>query len=138
MKGAAVLIFAAEPASDGLADPAFWVNLGVAGVFLLAFFTGRLHSNREMDAMIGQYKAAIDLIVAQNAATTERMERQITQLTNERDRAYAEKDDMVDVIKDFTHTASALLPMVREARMEWRSGSSKPQPRRRSPGGDGA
>lgn len=88
---------ASDPGAS-FADPAAWINLGTAGLFLFAFLTGKIYSQTTLSKIEDQRDKAV--------ASAETRERR---LTEERDRALAERDEMVEVIKDFTHTASAIL-----------------------------
>lgn len=98
---------ASDPAGGAAwADPAFWVNLGVAGAFLLLFATGRIHPQ----------------------STVDRLDKAMDRLCAERDRALAERDEMIEVMKDFTQTATAILQVETQPR--------RTAPRRRSPGGE--
>lgn len=92
------LILAANEPGTVFSDPTFWINLGVAGVFLFMFVTGKIHPQSTLDK--------IEARAAKDAADAK--EREI-QLRGERDRALAERDEMIEVMKDFTHTASAIL-----------------------------
>lgn len=88
---------ASDPTA-AFSDPAAWVNLAGIGLFLFSFLTGKIYSQ----ATLSKLEAERDKAVT-SAETRER------RLTEERDRALAERDEMVEVIKDFTHTASAIL-----------------------------
>ena len=82
------MIFAAgEAPSASLIDPAFWVNVGAVGVFLYFFITDKVYSR----------------------GSVERLDKTIERLISERDRALAERDEMIEVMKDFTHSAGAIL-----------------------------
>lgn len=99
------LIWAAGDAgtSQAFTDPSFLMNLGAVGFFLFMFMTDRVHSKGAMD---------------RERANQER-------LIEERNKALAERDEMIEVMKDFTHTASAILKT---------EPPKRPPPRRRSGG----
>lgn len=96
---------ASDTGGELWADPSFWVNLGVAGAFLLLFATGRVHPQ----------------------STVDRLERDMARLIEERNQALAERDEMIGVMKDFTHTASAILQVDTQGRRS---------PKRRPTGGE--
>lgn len=125
-----------ESPSADFTNPAVWVNLGVAGVFLAAFFAGKLHSNKEMGRVEALNKSALDAQLtasklayeaqqrAQDSAL-QRLDDQVRQLLVERDRALAERDEMIGVMKDFTMMAGAVL----NQEQPWRKPKAQP-PRR--------
>jgi hypothetical protein len=96
------MIWAADAPSsaESFLNPSFLLNLGAVGYFLFMFMTDRVHSKGAMD---------------RERAVQER-------LIMERDRALAERDEMIEVMKDFTHTASAILHV---------DPGKRPAPRRR-------
>lgn len=85
---------AAEPGS-AFNDPITWVNFGVLGLVVLGFLTGRICTGRDRD-----------------------------QLRGERDKAYAQRDAMAEVLQErllpvvseFITTTRALLPVLQEVR----------------------
>lgn len=84
--------------TGAFADPAAWVNLGGIGLFLFSFLSGKIYSQTTLHKLEDQRDKAV--------AAAELRERR---LAEERDRALAERDEMVAVIADFTRTASAIL-----------------------------
>lgn len=112
---------ASEPAGGGFADPAFWVNLGVAGIFLLGFATDRIHSKGSMDRVELQHNVALEKLEKQHEAAMTKLEAQNERLISERNRALAERDEMIEVMKNFTHAASGIL----QASHQQRSQSSR-------------
>lgn len=88
---------ASDPGS-AFSDPAAWINLGTAGLFLFAFLTGKIYSQTTLSKLEEQRDKAV--------TAAELRERR---LTDERDRALAERDEMLKVIEDFTRTAAAIL-----------------------------
>jgi hypothetical protein len=108
----------------GLADPSFWVNLGVAGVFLGLFLAGKISSQRTVDDLKAAHERALAELKGVNTAALAMQTLQLDRVISERNKALAERDEMIDVMKDFTHTASAILQV-------------RPNPtRRRQSGGD--
>lgn len=99
-----MLAAAGEPGTV-FSDPTFWINLGVAGVFLFMFTTGKIHP-----------QATVDKVERQALIALGKMDKQIDRLIEERDRALAERDEMIEVMKDFTHTASAILQFEQQPR----------------------
>lgn len=100
-------------ADPNLNDPAAWINLGVAGAFLGAFLTGKVYSEKTITKIETERDRAV--------AAAEKRE---DLLRIERDRALAERDEMIGVITDFNHTAAGMIQLL--------GGSSAPrtQPRR--------
>lgn len=88
-------------ADPNLNDPAAWINLGVAGAFLGAFLTGKVYSEK-----------TITKIETERDRAVEAAQRREDQLRAERDRALAERDEMVGVITDFNHTAAGMLQVL--------------------------
>ncbi len=132
-----VWLAATESPAAEFADPAIWVNLGVAGVFLFAFFMGRLHSPAEMTRVEKAHavafeeqrksqEAAINAHRDAAEAAMQRLDDQVRQLILERDRALAERDEMIGVMKDFTLMAGAVL----NQDQPWRRTAKNPPPRR--------
>lgn len=102
-------------------DPVAWVNLGTAGMFLFAFLTGRIYSQTTLSKLESERDKAVT-----SAEVREK------RLTDERNRALNERDEMVEVIKDFTMTASALLPVLRDAQAWQREVRRSPTKRERA------
>lgn len=105
---------ASEPGAQAFGDPAFWVNLGVAGVFLVAFAMGRVHSQNSMDRVERQAAVSLD-----------RMEKQLERVLVERDRALAERDEAYQVVRDFNQMAAGLIQKIPTI-----SPDPRPRPRR--------
>lgn len=103
-----MILAAAEPVA-GFADPSFWVNLGVAGIFLFGFATDRIHSKGSMDRVEAQHNMALEKLEKQHEVQMSKLEKQNDRLIVERDRALAERDEMIEVMKNFTHAASGIL-----------------------------
>ena len=81
-----------------LANPAIWINLGAVGVFLYYFITDKVFS-----------KGAMEKVERLAQKSEEKQDKQIERIIGERDRALAERDEMIEVMTNFTRTASALL-----------------------------
>lgn len=107
--------------SSGALDPSAWINLGATGMFILALMTGRFYTKPSVDELRSERDKAMAAGLARER-----------QLTGERDRALAERDEMVEVIKEFTHTAGALLPVLRESQMLQRDLRRSPTRRERA------
>jgi hypothetical protein len=93
----------------GLADPSFWVNLGVAGVFLALFLAGKISSQRTVQDLKDAHQRELEGLRGSHSAALAMQTLQLDRIISERNRALAERDEMIDVMKDFTHTASAIL-----------------------------
>jgi hypothetical protein len=121
------VIWAADAPAGGFADPSFLVNLGVAGAILVAFFSGRLHSTNEMDRVERACNLAAEAQKDAHDVVMQRLDDHIRRLIVERDRALAERDEMIGVMKDFTMMAGAVLNQDQPWRQKPRS---QPPPRR--------
>lgn len=106
------MLTAAGSGSDAFANPSTWVNFGALGLIVLALLTGYLWAKPSVDAIMRDREA-------ERVAANTREAR----LISERDRALAERDAMVEVITEFTTTASAIIPILRTA--------ARPTPRTR-------
>ena len=112
------LVLADSVSAEGFADPAFWVNLGVAGIFLMGFATDRIHSKGSMDRAEASHSLSLDKLEKQHEAAMTKLERQNDRLIVERDRALAERDEMIEVMKNFTHAASGILQASNQQRSQ--------------------
>lgn len=88
---------ASDPTA-AFSDPAAWINLGGIGLFLFSFLSGKIYSQTTLSKLEAERDKAV--------ASAELRERR---LTEERDRALAERDEMTDVITDFTRIAAQIL-----------------------------
>lgn len=116
---AATATGSADPA-QAFSDPSFWLNAGALGVGFWFFMSGRLHSNREMERVESASSSAMTELRKQHETTVkmqkdaheqamQRMDDHVRQLIIERDKANAERNEAIGVMRDFTMMAGAVL-----------------------------
>lgn len=94
-----IFLAAGEPTSESITSPAFLLNLGAVGFFLFMFMRDKITTKTAADSREELYKQAALL-----------QEKHIERLINERDRAYAERDEAYDVMKHLTEKVGDSLP----------------------------
>lgn len=116
-----MLAAAGDPASGAaaLTDPQLWVNVGSLGVIFWLFVRGILYSKSSVDEMRESYKLLLDA-----------SQRREDQLRAERDRALAERDEMIGVITDFNHMAAGMLQVIQGVQSTHRAPQVPRTPRR--------
>lgn len=130
----------ADPAR-AFTDPAFWLNAGAVGAGFWWFMSGRLHSNGEMQRVEKSSTTAMSELRAQHETTIklqkdahesamQRMDDHVRSLIVERDKANAERNEAIGVMRDFTMMAGAVL---NQQPPNWRP----PRPPQREVHGDG-
>lgn len=141
-----VLLAAAQDPEAAFTDPSFWLNAGALGAIAGLFVFGKLHSTRELDRVEEQTaKTVADLIKSHQESTAtltkhhqesiaalkeahaqqmQRMDDHVRSLIVERDRSNAERNEAVQVMRDFTMMAGAVL---NKTPMGW---GNRPPPRR--------
>lgn len=105
------MVLASDAGGAVLGDPSFWINLGVAGVFLLAFAAGRVLP-----------QSAVEKSERLSHIALEKVERERDRVLAERDHAAAQRDAMAEVLQErllpvvseFIVTTKALLPVLQE------------------------
>lgn len=101
-------------------SPSFWVNAGAVGVFLGLFLADKIHSQGSLRRVQDANEVALReltrlheaaLIVQRNAHqdAMQRADDHVRQLLIERDKANAERNEAVAVMRDFTLMAGAVL-----------------------------
>lgn len=118
------------PAGD-IASPLTWINYGVLGLLVLAFFTRRIAASGELEEkkadlirLREEYLAEVARVRAENTAEMARLRVEhseaLRQMREERDRALAKVDAMADTYKTelvpslnkFLTTIEILLPLL--------------------------
>ena len=113
------LFAAGETPAEAFFDPSFWVNLGLGGVFLFFFIMNKIHSHPELervergnekalDELRKQHEAAIRSQKESHEAAMERMDDHVRALILERDKANAERNEALTIIRDFSIAAGAV------------------------------
>lgn len=121
-------------------DPSFWLNAGALGMGFWFFMSGRLHSNGELSRVETSNATALEELRKQHEATVrmqkeahesamQRMDDHVRSLIVERDKANAERNEAIGVMRDFTMMAGAVLNQ--GPPQNWR-------PQRREVTGDGS
>lgn len=121
-----VLASATDP-TGAISDPTFWVNLGAVGVFLGLFMADKIHSQGalrrvehaaeqaaaqravSLAALQAQHEAAMKAQKEAHESAMQRMDDHVRALIIERDKANAERNEAVAVMRDFTLMAGAVL-----------------------------
>lgn len=113
------------------------LNLGLAGVVIYWFFSGRLHSDDEMDRITAAHSSEMDRVVTAHAVVVERLTAENQRLINEKGRAEEQRDDalklaqsQVPIMQNFTAIAGNLLPILQEL-TRYRAEDGPPPARRR-------
>jgi hypothetical protein len=95
------------------------VNLGLAGLFLFYFIVNKIHSHPELERveranenalaeLRAQHQAAITAQKESHAAVMERMDDHVRALILERDKANAERNEAIGIMRDFTIAAGVV------------------------------
>jgi hypothetical protein len=95
------------------------VNLGLAGLFLFYFIVNKIHSHpelqrvelaneRALSELRAQHQAAIIAQKESHAAAMERMDDHVRALILERDKANAERNEAIGIMRDFTIAAGVV------------------------------
>jgi hypothetical protein len=111
------------------------LNLGLAGIVIYWFFSGKLHSDDEMDRVTTAHSSEMDRVVTAHAVVVERLTAENQRLINEKARVEDQRDDalklaqsQVPILQNFTAVTSNLLPILTELT---RYREDYPPPRRR-------
>jgi hypothetical protein len=127
---------AAESVTTVLSIVVGSLNLGLAGVVIYWFFSGKLHSDDEMGRVTVAHGSEMDRVVTAHAVVVQRLSAENTRLISEKGRAEDQRDDalkltqaQVPIMQNFTAIAGSLLPILQEL-TRYRD-EPAPRPRRR-------